>query len=342
MFPAVSPHRARPARLAHPRISRQPSRLVVAAGFCLACTAGVPLAAQEPIAAPAPTAPETAATGAPTRIVVNLPAFRLDAYEAGRRVASYPVGIGMRRYATPSGVYRISAVDWNPWWRPPASEWARGRGVTAPGPGNPLGRIRLNFMGEYHIHGTRDRGGLGRPSSHGCIRMANADVIALARWIHAHDPAAVSPARLDALAANSRRSQTLPLARDVPVIIEYRTAEVRGETLLLHPNVYGWGSPITTGKLSRTLATAGYAEPLRPAQAAALVRRYARRERGIRYPLHHLARGPLREAATPAELPLGTAGPFGIPAPEIPALLQPPVRSAASRDTGRLAGRAGS
>lgn len=34
-----------------------------------------------------------------------------------------------------------------------------------------------------YIHGTPDTSELGKPGSHGCIRMGNADVIELANWI---------------------------------------------------------------------------------------------------------------------------------------------------------------
>ena len=30
-----------------------------------------------------------------------------------------------------------------------------------------------------YIHGTADEGSIGTPSSHGCVRMRNADIIAL-------------------------------------------------------------------------------------------------------------------------------------------------------------------
>lgn len=43
---------------------------------------------------------------------------------------------------------------------------------------------QVDSLGRYiYIHGTPDTTPLGIPGSHGCIRMRNADVIALADWV---------------------------------------------------------------------------------------------------------------------------------------------------------------
>ncbi len=43
-----------------------------------------------------------------------------------------------------------------------------------------LEKRNANTYGRYiYIHGTNDEGGMGRPGSHGCIRMRNAEVIEL-------------------------------------------------------------------------------------------------------------------------------------------------------------------
>ena len=55
--------------------------------------------------------------------------------------------------------------------------WYRPGKVVPPGDRNPLGPrwIGLSRRG-YGIHGTSSPRSIGRPASHGCIRMHNADV----------------------------------------------------------------------------------------------------------------------------------------------------------------------
>jgi lipoprotein-anchoring transpeptidase ErfK/SrfK len=57
-----------------------------------------------------------------------------------------------------------------------------------PGPRNPVGVmwIALNKKG-IGIHGTNDPGSIGRAASHGCIRLANWDVVRLATKIKTGD-----------------------------------------------------------------------------------------------------------------------------------------------------------
>jgi lipoprotein-anchoring transpeptidase ErfK/SrfK len=61
-----------------------------------------------------------------------------------------------------------------------------------PGPRNPVGVmwIALNKKG-IGIHGTNDLGSIGRAASHGCIRMANWDVVRLATKIKPGDNASI-------------------------------------------------------------------------------------------------------------------------------------------------------
>ena len=39
-----------------------------------------------------------------------------------------------------------------------------------------------------YIHGTPDTTPMGQPGSHGCIRMRNQDVVALADWVQVGTP----------------------------------------------------------------------------------------------------------------------------------------------------------
>lgn len=172
-------------------------------------------------------------------MVLNIPAFRLDVRNGDGLVRSYTVAVGARRYRTPTGRYAVSSVELNPWWHPPDSPWARREKVTPPGPDNPMGPAKLNFHELYFLHGTPWEQSLGSAASHGCVRMARADVLELARIVLTATRPDVSAADVDAAEADPRRTRRYTLRRPVPLTVEYRTAEVRGDTLELHPDVYG-------------------------------------------------------------------------------------------------------
>ncbi|HEU0076154.1 MAG TPA: L,D-transpeptidase, partial [Longimicrobiaceae bacterium] len=191
--------------------------------------------------APSGAGPGGQAADSALRLELNIPAYRLDACVDGLAVRSYRVAVGTRKYPTPVGDFRITEVVWNPWWRPPDSPWARDRKVTPPGPDNPVGRVKLTFRPLYHLHGTPEEGSLGQAASHGCVRLANADVIDLARRVHRSASPDVAEATLDRLEAEPWRTTTIPLATPVPLRIVYRLAEVRDGRLEVHPDVYRRG-----------------------------------------------------------------------------------------------------
>lgn len=172
-------------------------------------------------------------------MVLNIPAFRLDVRTGDGIVRSYTVAVGSRRYRTPTGRFGVSSVELNPWWHPPDSPWARGEKITPPGPDNPMGPAKLNFHALYFLHGTPWEWSLGSAASHGCVRMAPRDVRELARMVLAATRPDVSAAEVDAAEADPRRTRRYALRRPVPIEVRYQTAEVRGDTLELHADVYG-------------------------------------------------------------------------------------------------------
>ena len=127
----------------------------------------------------------TLPSGSREGIVLNLADMRVFYYHPdGNTVTTYPVGVGRQGWSTPSGTTRIVSKEKNPAWHPPASirrEAAR-KGktlplVVPPGPHNPLGQYKMNlgFTGIL-IHGTTQPASIGLYSSHGCIRLYNADI----------------------------------------------------------------------------------------------------------------------------------------------------------------------
>ena len=228
------------------------------------------------------------------RLRLNVPAYRLDVMEQGRVTRSIPVAVGQPKYRTPLGHFRMDYVVWNPWWRPPDSEWARRERPQAPGWSNPVGRVKLHVTGLVFLHGTPLEDSRGSAASHACVRMSNADAIALARLVHRYAGPDVGDASLDSLVADTSRTRTITLARAVPVDIEYRIAEVRGDTLAAYPDVYGRiGAQGREPELLSAMASAGIdTSGVARDSVRALAR--ASRRAAARMPLAHLAvpRGP--------------------------------------------------
>jgi murein L,D-transpeptidase YcbB/YkuD len=161
----------------------------------------------------------------------------------------------MRRYPTPTGDYTITDVQWNPWWYPPESPWAEKDTITPPGPGNPMGKVKLPLGSLLFVHGTPRAESIGKAASHACIRMRNADAIALARLVQASAGTMLAEPTLDSLL---RRSERIALPVAVPVRIVYDLVERRADTLVFHPDVYRRGRESVTANAMFMLAAAGY------------------------------------------------------------------------------------
>jgi L,D-transpeptidase ErfK/SrfK len=130
---------------------------------------------------------------APTEgVVVNLAALRLfyfpkPAKDQPRTVVTYPIGIGMVGWATPTGTTKIVSKRKNPVWTPPASvrkEHAADGDIlpasVPAGPDNPLGAFAMNLSWPtYLMHGTNKAAGVGMRASHGCIRLYPEDIAVL-------------------------------------------------------------------------------------------------------------------------------------------------------------------
>jgi murein L,D-transpeptidase YcbB/YkuD len=173
------------------------------------------------------------------RLVLNVPAYRLDVVERGRVTRSISVAVGQPKYPTPIGHYRVDYAVWNPWWHPPPdAAWARKERVTPPGWANPVGRVKLHVTGLVFLHGTPLEDSRGSAASHACVRMSNADAIALARLVHDRAGPALPAALLDSLVADTSWTRTIGLSLAVPIDVDYRLVEVRDSTLALYRDIY--------------------------------------------------------------------------------------------------------
>jgi lipoprotein-anchoring transpeptidase ErfK/SrfK len=108
---------------------------------------------------------------APKRtIVVSLEDRKLALIENGQVKKVYPVAVGKPSTPSPVGTFTIERRIVNPTYH------HNGKTVP-PGPGNPVGTrwMGLSIQG-YGIHGTNEPRSIGKAASHGCIRMAKADL----------------------------------------------------------------------------------------------------------------------------------------------------------------------
>ena len=188
---------------------------------------------------------------------LNIPAFRLDLLEGGVVTASYPVAVGEPRYPTPVGEFTLTHITWNPWWFPPPSEWARKDTVHPPGSDNPMGPVKLQFGGLYFLHGTPLESSIGKAASHGCVRMYDVDVRALARAVNRLAGGGLAEDSVGIIEADSSRTVTVELHEPVPIAIVYVTVEVSDGRLYVHRDIYRRDRPSQASVLE-ALVSAGY------------------------------------------------------------------------------------
>ncbi len=199
-----------------------------------------------------------ASAQAPIRIDLNIPALKLEVWEGGEKLATYPIAVGMPGFDTPTGNYTISHAEWNPWWHPPTHrEWARNEKPVPPGANNPMGRVKLFFMPMYFIHGTPEGASIGTPASHGCVRMLNDDVIELSRLLHELAAPQVTPEQLDRLARPSSNTQRVNFRSEIGINIHYTPVVVDRSEIFIYPDIYDRNS-IHSESVYQALMLAGY------------------------------------------------------------------------------------
>ena len=138
---------------------------MTAAFFSLAATA------QQQAVQPAVPATFPQPQPAPQReIVVSLQDRKLALIENGEIKKIYTVAVGKPSTPSPEGTFTIQRRVANPTYHHDGK-------TVLPGPKNPVGTrwMGLNKPG-YGIHGTNEPKSIGKASSHGCIRMARADL----------------------------------------------------------------------------------------------------------------------------------------------------------------------
>jgi lipoprotein-anchoring transpeptidase ErfK/SrfK len=128
--------------------------------------------------------------GAVKRIEIDKAEKQLRAYgEGDKLLAVFPATIGSTSRPAPTGTLEIKGVAKNPDYT--YNPEYKFEGVKtdkpfkiAPGPNNPVGSTWIELSKEgYGIHGTPEPSKVGKTASHGCVRLTNWDVEALARMV---------------------------------------------------------------------------------------------------------------------------------------------------------------
>lgn len=185
------------------------------------------------------------AVPADTRVVVNIPAYRMDVFREGNLIKSYKIGIGYPQFPLPTGLRKAQTIIFNPTWTPPDEPWvanmkniAVGEKVPAGSPLNPLGPIKIPIGMPSLIHGGKPLAKIGTFASHGCVGLTNAQVKDFAKTLAGAVGKEVSDQTIAGYLRDSTKTRSLKLDAPVPVELRYETIVVEDGKLYIYKDVY--------------------------------------------------------------------------------------------------------
>jgi lipoprotein-anchoring transpeptidase ErfK/SrfK len=180
-----------------------------------------------------------------TRIVVNIPAFRMDVFKDGSLLKSYKIGIGYPEFPLPTGLRKAQTIIFNPIWTPPDEPWVAkmrnvsvGEKVAAGSKLNPLGPIKIPIGLPSLIHGGKSPAKLGTFASHGCVGMTSAQVQDFSKLLAQAAGSEISDAAIKSYFADKTRTRAVKLDQAVPVELRYETIVVEDGKLHIYRDVY--------------------------------------------------------------------------------------------------------
>ena len=176
-----------------------------------------------------------------TRIVVNIPAFRMDVFKNGTLLKSFKIGIGYVEYPLPRGLRKAEMIIFNPTWTQPNEPWASNPGQVVPAgaAGNPLGPIKVPIGGANLIHGGKPLAKIGTFASHGCVGLTNEQVKDFAKVLAEATETQLSAETMASYLKRRTRTQVVKLTQMVPVELRYETIVVEDGKLRIYRDVYG-------------------------------------------------------------------------------------------------------
>ena len=180
-----------------------------------------------------------------TRVVVNIPAFRMDVFQDGSLVKSYKIGIGYPEFPLPTGLRKAQSIIFNPTWTPPDEPWVAkmknvsvGEKVEAGSKLNPLGPIKIPIGLPSLIHGGKSPAKLGTFASHGCVGLTTAQVQDFSKLLAQTAGTELTDAAIQSYLKDRTKTRVVKLGHAVPVELRYETIVVEDGKLHIYRDVY--------------------------------------------------------------------------------------------------------
>jgi L,D-transpeptidase ErfK/SrfK len=198
-----------------------------------------------------------------TRVVVNIPAFRMDVFQDGSLVKSYKIGIGYPEFPLPTGLRKAQSIIFNPTWTPPDEPWVAkmknvtvGEKVEAGSKLNPLGPIKIPIGLPSLIHGGKSPAKLGTFASHGCVGLTTAQVQDFSKLLAQTAGTELTDAAIQSYLKDKTKTRVVKLDHTIPVELRYETIVVEDGKLHIYRDVYDQGTN-TEENLSAVLEANG-------------------------------------------------------------------------------------
>jgi lipoprotein-anchoring transpeptidase ErfK/SrfK len=180
-----------------------------------------------------------------TRVVVNIPAYRMDVFQNGSLIKSYKIGIGYPEFPLPTGLRKAETIIFNPTWTPPDEPWvakmkgvAVGERVAAGSALNPLGPIKIPIGQPSLIHGGKSPAKLGTFASHGCVGLTTPQVQDFAKLLAQSAGGEITDKAFQSYLKNKTKTQVVKLGQVVPVELRYETIVVEDGKIHIYRDVY--------------------------------------------------------------------------------------------------------
>ena len=180
-----------------------------------------------------------------TRVVVNIPAHRMDIFADGSLVKTYKVGIGVPDFPLPTGLRKAESVIFNPTWTVPDEAWAAemknvsvGETVEAGSKNNPLGWIKIPIGLPNLIHGGKAPAKIGTFASHGCVGLTNPQVKDFAMRLAQATNTELNDEEVTGFLKQKTETHEVKLEESVPVELRYETIVVEDGKLYIYKDVY--------------------------------------------------------------------------------------------------------
>jgi lipoprotein-anchoring transpeptidase ErfK/SrfK len=180
-----------------------------------------------------------------TRVVVNIPAYRMDLFQDGSLVKTYKIGIGYPEFPLPQGMRTANTVIFNPTWTVPDESWAAemknvsvGETVEAGDKNNPLGIIKIPIGLPSLIHGGKAPAKIGKFASHGCVGLTNPQIKDFAMRLAQATETDIPAEQVDAYLAAKTKTREVKLNETIPVELRYETMVVEDGKLYIYKDVY--------------------------------------------------------------------------------------------------------